>query len=277
MNPIEKEIAAQQLAAGVTNAALAQSLGVKAREETGMLARKMAQVKADPEVQERAVEIVKTRFAAAGVTAERTMVELARVAYSNAKDLFHPDGRLKSIHEMDDDTAATIVSVEVEDKPEVVPPKRKVDKRFAGWEESDTNDPDFQPTVTNTRVTKLKRADKMAALSIFAKHFKIVSNEDGGVDALAGALADRLNAANRRAMQRPPLSTDVSDARIIDPDPFGLVQTAPASSTPPAPRVIDSTEPQAANAPTNAAPASVTPTTDTPGAPHEDVQDDPLW
>lgn len=259
MNPVEKEIAAQQLAAGVTNAALAQSLGVPVSTDPANMSRRIKNIKADPEIQERAVEIVRTRFAAAGVTAERTMVELARVAYSNAKDLFHPDGRLKSIHEMDDDTAATIVSVEVEDKPEVTPPKRKIDKRFANWEESDTSDPDFQPTVTISKVTKLKRADKMAALGIFAKHFKIVSNEDGGVDALAGALADRLNAANRRAMQRPPLSTAAEDARIIEPDPYGLVQTAP--STPPVPQVIDSTSPET-----------------TPGVDdHEDVQDDPLW
>lgn len=271
MNPLQKELAAQALANNVTDVGLAQVTGMRVSVDKANMHRRVAAVKNDPEVQERAVEIVRTRFAAAGVTAERTMVELARVAYSNAKDLFHPDGSLKAIHEMDDDTAATIVSIEVEDKADVEPPKRKIDKRFAGWEETDTSDPDFQPTIKPYKVVKLKRADKMAALSIFAKHFKIVSNEDGGIDALAGALADRLNAANRRAQNRSRGSTDVDDARIIDRDPFGLIQTADAPSTPP-PQVIDSsatTDDVSGDAP----PPPVKP----PGDRHEDVQDDPLW
>ena len=44
---------------------------------------------------------------------------------------------------------------------------------------------------------KVKRGDKLGALTLLAKHFKLVSDNDG-VNALAGALADRLNAAKQR-------------------------------------------------------------------------------
>lgn len=277
LNPVETEIAAQVLASRGTPGDMTEALDLARRADRPSLETRA--VMEDPRVQARAVEIVRTRFTAVGITAERTMTELARVAYSNAKDLFHLDGRLKAIHDMDDDTAATIVSVEVEDKPEVVaPPKRKVDKRFAGWEESDTEHPDFQPTVVISKVTKLKRADKMAALSIFAKHFKIVSNEDGGVDALAGVLADRLNAANRRANQRG--STPAEDARIIEPF-GGLLQTADTQvqvqvpSTPPGPtRVIDSTEPAEPQAAAPAAPPAAPPV---PPSTTTEPDDEPLW
>lgn len=49
------------------------------------------------------------------LTTERTLQEVARVAYSDPRKLFNPDGSLKAIHELDDDTAATVASVEVDE------------------------------------------------------------------------------------------------------------------------------------------------------------------
>lgn len=138
-------------------------------------------------IRARAQEIVQTRFAKAGITAQRTMVELARVAYSNMKDLYDENGELIPLHEMDDDTAATITSIDIET----------------------FNSKDGNGSVTTK---KIKRADKMAALSILAKHFKIVGDEGDGVNALASALADRLDAAHRR-ITRPQ---DIEDAKVVE-------------------------------------------------------------
>lgn len=53
--------------------------------------------------------------AIAGLTVERTLQEIARLAYSDPRKLFRLDGSMKPIHELDDDTAATIASVEVDE------------------------------------------------------------------------------------------------------------------------------------------------------------------
>ena len=47
------------------------------------------------------------------VTADRALVEIARLAFSDLRRLFHKDGRLKHPNEWDDDTAASVASIEV--------------------------------------------------------------------------------------------------------------------------------------------------------------------
>ena len=47
------------------------------------------------------------------VAADRTLLEIARVGFSDLRRLFHEDGRLKHPLAWDDDTAASIASVEV--------------------------------------------------------------------------------------------------------------------------------------------------------------------
>jgi len=47
-----------------------------------------------------------------GLTTERTLLEVARLAYSDPRKFYNTDGSLKSILELDDDCAATIASVE---------------------------------------------------------------------------------------------------------------------------------------------------------------------
>lgn len=47
-------------------------------------------------------------LAAADVTTERTVLELARLAYLDPRRLFRPDGTRIPIHELDDDVAAAL-------------------------------------------------------------------------------------------------------------------------------------------------------------------------
>lgn len=49
------------------------------------------------------------------VTAERVIREVASLAFSDVRKLFNDDGSLKKIHELDDATAASIASIEVDE------------------------------------------------------------------------------------------------------------------------------------------------------------------
>lgn len=181
----------------------------------------------NPKIQDRIEEIVSQRFSKANITAERTLKELARIAFADVRDLYDPaTGELRAVPELDDDTAATISQIKVE----VVGQGRGA-QRVA--------------VVTK----QLKQADKMAALSLLAKHFKIVGEDDDGVNALANLLAGRLKSARARAAEDiedvdvvhraeatlPPPGTrleyavplDLSKADDLGPRPVRLVQPDP--------------------------------------------------
>lgn len=179
------ENAAQVLAGAGSRGELAKAIGVT-RFNNSLVNR----VVEDPRVQARAQELIRTKFERKNITGDRVMTELARLAFASAKDMFDPEtGEMLSIHDMDDDTAATVVGFDVEERVE-------------GRGDS----------ATTFKVKKVRRGDKLGALTILAKHFKLVNDNDG-VNALAGALADRLNAAKKRIT---PLE-DPEDARIIQP------------------------------------------------------------
>jgi phage terminase small subunit len=93
----------------VTQAALAAGFSPKSAASQGSRLLKNAKTKA--ELDRRRSEIC----ALVQLTTERTLREVARLAYSDPRNLFRPDGTLKPIHELDDDTAATIASIEVDE------------------------------------------------------------------------------------------------------------------------------------------------------------------
>jgi len=49
------------------------------------------------------------------LTTEKTLREIARLSYSDPRKFYNSDGSLKPIHELDDDTAACIASIEVDE------------------------------------------------------------------------------------------------------------------------------------------------------------------
>jgi phage terminase small subunit len=166
----EVEKVSRMLALGDCNRSeIARALGMNPQQ--GALTNRLI---SDPRVQKKAKEMVITRFERANISADRVMTEIARLAFSNAKDLFDDTGKLLGIHEMSDDAAATIVGFDVEER--------------------ETRD-----GVPYT-VKKVKRGDKLGALTLLAKHFKLV-NDNEGINAYAQSLADRLNAAKKRVLQ----------------------------------------------------------------------------
>jgi phage terminase small subunit len=88
----------------------------------------------------------------AGLTAERTLRESARISYSDPRRLCHADGSLKQIAEMDDDTRAAIASFEIDE--------RKVDGIVVG------------------RTTKIKFWDKNRALEMAMKHLGLYNRDN---------------------------------------------------------------------------------------------------
>lgn len=128
-----------------------------------------------PDIRARIGEIVWQRFRKENITAERVIRELARIAFANAADLFDDKGNLIPVHELPDDVAATISAIDVETSRR----GRGEDKEFF-------------------TIRKVKQASKMEALTVLAKHFKVIGDVDDGVNAVVNALADRLNAARNR-------------------------------------------------------------------------------
>jgi len=96
-----------------------------------------------------------------GITRERTMQEIGRIAFSDLRKFFDETGVLKQIIDIDDDSAAALASVEVDEI--------KVDGMAVG------------------STKKIKTYDKTKALEMLAKHFKIYSDAPVNVFDLANA------------------------------------------------------------------------------------------
>lgn len=139
-----------------------------------------------PEVRERIAELSETQLQASDITAQRVMLELGRIAFSDVRKVFREDGQLIPVHELDDDAAAAIQGIEHETHV------------LVGRKELNLATGEMEPTITQVRTAKIKRANKDAALQTLAKHFKLIGDEGDGVNALANALADRLKTARRR-------------------------------------------------------------------------------
>ena len=74
-----------------------------------------SQLLTDPNVQAIIGEATKKAIAISGLTVERTLLEIARLAYADPRKLRRPDGSFIPFHEMDDDTAATVAGVEFDE------------------------------------------------------------------------------------------------------------------------------------------------------------------
>lgn len=88
------------------------------------------------------------------ITQERTILEIGRIAFSDPRRFYDEAGNLKNMQDLDEETAATLASVEIEEtaiKGEETPMLRKV--------------------------KKVKLWDKPKGLEMLAKYFKLF--EDG--------------------------------------------------------------------------------------------------
>lgn len=92
-----------------TEAAKAAGYSPKtAYSQGGRLLKRVEVAKA---IAERRAELAETH----GLTTDRILRECARIAFYDPRKLFKDDGSMKAVHELDDDTAAALASVEVEE------------------------------------------------------------------------------------------------------------------------------------------------------------------
>lgn len=102
----------------------------------------------NPKIAARVEELKARQLKRHDVTIERVVREFARLAFLDIRKAFDDEGRLKDIHELDEDTAAAIAGVEVESLFE----GKGKDREIIG------------------RLHKLKLSDKRAALDSLARY-----------------------------------------------------------------------------------------------------------
>lgn len=69
-----------------------------------------------PIIAEAIAKLTKQLTKITGLTVERTLQEVARLAYADPRKLYDKDGNFIPVHLMDDDTAATVAGIEVEEE-----------------------------------------------------------------------------------------------------------------------------------------------------------------
>jgi len=142
------------------------------------------------------------------VTMERVIGELAKLAFADPRDLFTPDGKLKSLHELDDASAASISALEVlavaggrrtttarsrTAGGKAAPPAADAGATDAGTAGADGEAADG--SVENSgdvvlELRKIKRWDKTKALELLGRYLGLFKDRlELGVSAdLAGAI-----------------------------------------------------------------------------------------
>jgi phage terminase small subunit len=119
-------------------------------------ARQAVRLLAMPHVQESLRQkkaVIKSKLQ---ISQQRTLLEIGRLAFSDIRKAFTDDGRLKPIHELDDDTAAAIAAFDCEELFEYM-------------------DGDKSPLG---QIKKYKFWDKLRALEMLAKHYGLLGDED---------------------------------------------------------------------------------------------------
>jgi phage terminase small subunit len=94
-------------------AAIAAGFAVKGARRVGTKLSTDVHIRA--EIERRRAIVMKDGQAITGLTVERTLREIARIAYSDPRKLRRPDGSFIPFDEMDDDTAATVAGVEFDE------------------------------------------------------------------------------------------------------------------------------------------------------------------
>jgi hypothetical protein len=141
---------------------------------------------------EEIIEMKRKALTLADVTPDRTILEIARVAYSDVRDVLDENGDLLPPTEWSDDAGAAVSDMDTE--------VRMVGRGNA---------------AVPITLRKIKRFDKNAALSLLARQQRLVGGENDGLSEFANALADRLNAAPpppRLVSPTTPPLVDVVDA-----------------------------------------------------------------
>lgn len=198
---------AQAIARGETAVDAYENLGYKRNHGNAVRLKNSEKMRRRiAEILEHTAKRVEGRIA---TSAEETLNEAARIAFSDIRNLFDEEGNLKPVHELDTNTARAIRKVKVTTKP--------------GAKDA--------PPI---HVTEIEFWNKMDALGKLGQHFEIFGGGDTGKDPLqvfadllfqAAArplpLADPATPALAAQAAQQPLqrrsSAPIEDARIVNP------------------------------------------------------------
>lgn len=134
------------------------------------------------------------------VSADKTILELARMAYLDPRKFFNADGTLKPVIDLDDDTARSLAGMET------------------SFKYSKNSDGDIERET----IKKIKIADKLSALKELGKHqgiFKADNEQRGEADQAArdlfmSELFTAISAANGRGLPEPRQKMIESDGGV---------------------------------------------------------------
>lgn len=164
--------------AGKTKTAAAKEAGY-----TGSRANRQGwEMERDPLIAARIAELRAERFRALQMDADEILARAAMIARADLRALYDEKGKLRPISELSDEEAAAIAGIETVEE-------------FDGTGKA---------RVKVGDVRKVRLRDPMAALRLLAEHKKLVKAPEEGLNALAGAIADRLKAARERRRKTQP-------------------------------------------------------------------------
>lgn len=202
-NP-KHELFAQERAKGVSASWAYVRAGFKRHD--GNAARLSGNEKVAARIEEIQSIAAKKVIRKLEVSAEKTLIEAARLAFSDIRKLFDADGNLKPVHEIDDDTAGAIKKVKVTTQP--------------GKKDEDP-----------VHVTEIEFWSKTDGVKLLGQHFKLFGNGETADDPLKRFAELMMQAAARplpiaepitpalaeQAAARPqrPM-TPIEDAKVID-------------------------------------------------------------
>lgn len=124
-----------------------------------------------PHIAEEIAKRHQKRLQRLEIDADRVLQELAKLAFFDPRNFYHPDGRLKQPHELDDITAMALAGFEVEESYE----------HFGKGQ-----------AKPNGELKKIKYVDKGQNCERLGRHLKLFTDkvELGADDSLANAIAE---------------------------------------------------------------------------------------
>ena len=128
--------------------------------------RLLSKVKVSDAIQ----QALKARETRTQVTADRVILELARIAFFDSRKLYEENGTPKAITELDDDAAAVLSQI------------------------------DTAETMEGARIRRYRVSDKLKALEMLGKHLALFNGQDSESEALARL--DAILRATQDAAQR---------------------------------------------------------------------------
>jgi phage terminase small subunit len=111
----QQENFAELVAAGLNQSEAYRRAYRAGRMKAETIHKRACELAADGKVAGRIAELRGPALEKAKVAVERTLLEIARIAYADPRKLFREDGTLKAVHELDDETAAMVASMEREE------------------------------------------------------------------------------------------------------------------------------------------------------------------